>query len=134
MLTRGSQSHGLVSEINTQYVQNRNYVVKEERPGVERNYTVLTLQDGKIKKEEKTEITGAEKNKLFPTDIGIVVNDFLMDNFDQIMDYNFTANVEKEFDEIAQGKKIWNEMIKEFYSPFHDRIQDTLEKSKKQRT
>ncbi|WP_321370207.1 type I DNA topoisomerase [uncultured Draconibacterium sp.] len=112
-------------------VQNRNYVVKEERPGVERNYTVLTLQDGKIKEEDKTEITGAEKNKLFPTDIGIVVNDFLMDNFDQIMDYNFTANVEKEFDDIADGNKVWNEMIDKFYQPFHGKVEHALENAER---
>ncbi|MDX8337685.1 type I DNA topoisomerase [Draconibacterium sp. IB214405] len=112
-------------------VQNRNYVVKEERPGVERNYTVLTLENGQIKEEEKTEITGAEKNKLFPTDVGIVVNDFLMDNFDQIMDYNFTANVEKEFDDIADGKKVWNEMIDKFYQPFHGKVEDALENAER---
>ncbi|WP_347839449.1 type I DNA topoisomerase [uncultured Draconibacterium sp.] len=112
-------------------VQNRNYVVKEERPGVERTYCVLTLKNGKIKEEEKTEITGAEKNKLFPTDIGIVVNDFLMENFDQIMDYNFTANVEKEFDDIADGKKVWNEMIDKFYQPFHGKVEDALENAER---
>ncbi|QIA06635.1 type I DNA topoisomerase [Draconibacterium halophilum] len=112
-------------------VQNRNYVVKEERPGVERNYNVLTLKDGKIKEEEKTEITGAEKNKLFPTDIGIVVNDFLMDNFDEIMDYNFTANVEKEFDDIADGKRVWNEMIDKFYQPFHGKVEHALENAER---
>nr|WP_319271114.1 type I DNA topoisomerase [uncultured Draconibacterium sp.] len=112
-------------------VQNRNYVVKEERPGVERNYTVLTLENGEIKEEEKTEITGAEKNKLFPTDIGIVVNDFLMDNFDQIMDYNFTANVEKEFDDIADGNKVWNEMIDKFYQPFHGKVEHALENAER---
>ncbi|WP_297097081.1 type I DNA topoisomerase [uncultured Draconibacterium sp.] len=112
-------------------VQNRNYVVKEERPGVERNYTVLTLENGEIKEEEKTEITGSEKNKLFPTDIGIVVNDFLMDNFDQIMDYNFTANVEKEFDDIADGKRVWNEMIDKFYQPFHGKVEHALENAER---
>lgn len=108
-------------------VQNRNYVVKEERPGVERKYTVLELKDGTLKEEVKTEITGAEKNKLFPTDIGIVVNDFLIDNFNAIMDFNFTADVEKEFDEIAAGKKVWNEMIEKFYKPFHERVEDATE-------
>jgi DNA topoisomerase-1 len=112
-------------------VQNRNYVVKEERPGVERNYTVLTLQDGEISEEVKTEITGAEKNKLFPTDIGIVVNDFLLDNFDQIMDYNFTASVEKEFDDIADGNRVWNEMIDKFYLPFHEKVKDALENAER---
>ncbi len=79
----------------------------------------------------KTEITGAEKNKLFPTDIGIVVNDFLMDNFDQIMDYNFTASVEKEFDDIADGNKVWNEMIDKFYQPFHGRVEHALENAER---
>jgi len=112
-------------------VQNRNYVVKEERPGVERNYTVLSLEKGEIKEELKTEITGAEKNKLFPTDIGIVVNDFLVDNFDEIMDYNFTANVEKEFDDIAEGNLVWNEMIDKFYQPFHGKVQHALENAER---
>jgi DNA topoisomerase I len=74
----------------------------------------------------KTEITGAEKSKLFPTDIGMVVNDFLMENFEQIMDYNFTAHVEKEFDDIAEGEKIWNEMIDKFYQPFHGQVENVL--------
>ncbi len=108
-------------------IQNRNYVVKEERPGVERKYTVLSLKNDSISKEEKTEITGAEKNKLSPTDIGIVVNDFLVDNFDLIMDYNFTAKVEAEFDDIAEGKKVWNEMLEEFYQPFHKKVVNALE-------
>lgn len=112
-------------------VQNRNYVVKEERPGVERKYAVLTLKGGNIQEEEKTEITGAEKNKLFPTDIGIVVNDFLMDNFDQIMDYNFTANVEKEFDDIADGKRVWNDMIDKFYKPFHGKVEHAIENAER---
>jgi DNA topoisomerase-1 len=108
-------------------IQNRNYVVKEERQGVERKYTVLTLKNNTITKEGKTEITGAEKNKLSPTDIGIVVNDFLVDNFDQIMDYNFTAKVEAEFDDIAEGKKVWNDMLEEFYQPFHKKVENALE-------
>lgn len=112
-------------------VQNRNYVVKEERPGVERKYTVLTLNGGEIQEEVKTEITGAEKNKLFPTDIGIVVNDFLVDNFDQIMDYNFTAKVEKEFDDIADGSMVWNEMIDKFYKPFHGKVEYALENAER---
>jgi DNA topoisomerase I len=112
-------------------VQNRNYVVKEERPGVERKYQVMELKNGKIKEEVITEITGAEKNKLFPTDIGIVVNDFLIDNFKQIMDYNFTADVEKEFDAIADGKKVWNEMIDKFYQPFHERVEHATENAER---
>ncbi len=112
-------------------IQNRNYVVKEDRPGVEREYEVLTLKNGKIAEKAKTEITGAEKSKLFPTDIGMVVNDFLIDNFGQIMDYNFTAKVEKEFDDIAEGKKIWNEMIDKFYQPFHGNVEDALKNSER---
>ena len=82
-------------------IQKRNYVVKEDRDGVKRNFSCLTLKSGNIIAEEKSENTGAEKSKLFPTDIGMVVNDFLMDNFKDIMDFNFTAKVEEEFDEIA---------------------------------
>lgn len=113
-------------------IQKREYVEKTERQGVEREYVYLSLTNGKVIEEVKTEKTGYEKNKLFPTDIGTIVNNFLVQYFDNILDYNFTASVEKEFDEIALGNKAWNEMIKEFYTPFHDRIQDTLEKSKKQ--
>ncbi len=108
-------------------IQNRNYVVKEERQGVERKYKVLVLKDNTISKETKTEITGAEKNKLSPTDIGIIVNDFLVDNFGQIMDYNFTAKVEAEFDSIAEGKKVWTEMLESFYQPFHKKVENALE-------
>ncbi len=107
-------------------IQNRGYVVKEDRPGVQRNYIQLTLTNGKITESVKTEKNGYEKSKLFPTDIGMVVNDFLMRYFDQIMDYSFTANVEKEFDEIAEGKRVWNAMIDSFYQPFHSKIESTL--------
>lgn len=107
-------------------IQKRNYVVKEEREGVQRKYNVLELKGIDISKEIKTETTGAEKNKLFPTDIGTVVNDFLVENFEQIMDYNFTASVEKEFDEIAEGLKSWSEMIHSFYKPFHQTVEKTL--------
>ncbi|HZH73893.1 MAG TPA: DNA topoisomerase, partial [Mariniphaga sp.] len=112
-------------------IQNRNYVVREDRPGIERDYKVLTLQNNKITEKVKTEITGAEKSKLFPTDIGIVVTDFLMENFQDIMDYNFTAHVEKEFDEIAEGLKIWNEMIDKFYQPFHGQVENVLKNSER---
>lgn len=112
-------------------IQKRGYVVKEEREGNERKYEMLTLEGNKLTKEEKSEITGAEKGKLFPTDIGIVVNDFLVENFENILDYNFTAKVEKEFDDIAQGLLEWNKMIKKFYSPFHESVEDTLENSEK---
>lgn len=112
-------------------VQNRNYVVKEDRPGLEREFTVLKLKDKAIKERVNTEITGAEKNKLFPTDIGIVVNDFLVDNFDQIMDFNFTADVEKEFDAIAEGDKKWNDMIDKFYKPFHKKVEDATQNAER---
>lgn len=113
-------------------IQKREYVEKADRPGIERNYDSILLSGDKIKEEVKSEKTGFEKNKLFPTDIGTIVNNFLVQYFDNILDYNFTASVEKEFDEIAQGNKVWNEMIREFYGPFHERIENTLEKSKKQ--
>lgn len=112
-------------------IQKRQYVVKEEREGTPRHYVVLTVLNGKLSKEQKTEITGAEKNKLFPTDIGSLVNDFLVENFPKIMDFNFTANVEKDFDEIANGKIEWNKMIKQFYGPFHDDIVQTEKESKR---
>ncbi|OFX88144.1 MAG: DNA topoisomerase I [Bacteroidetes bacterium GWF2_33_16] len=110
-------------------IQNRGYVIKEDRPGVERQYTIIGLQNNKITTEIKTEISGAEKSKLFPNDIGIVVNDFLVDHFDEIISYNFTATVEEEFDEIANGKILWNKMIDKFYKPFHKKVEETLETS-----
>ncbi len=113
-------------------IQKREYVVKEDRTGADRKYFQYILANGKIEGKELLEKTRFEKSKLFPTDIGTVVNNFLVEYFDNILDYNFTASVEKEFDEIAEGNKAWNEMIKDFYAPFHERIQDTLEKSKKQ--
>jgi len=112
-------------------IQRREYVVKEERPGVNRDFQILTLKDNKIIAEQKTENVGSEKSKLFPTDIGILVNQFLLEHFQNILDYNFTASVEEEFDEIAQGKLVWNSMIKEFYGPFHEKIERTLEGTKK---
>lgn len=112
-------------------IQKREYVVKEEREASVRNYSSLTLINNEIKDELKTEKYGYEKFKLFPTDIGILVNKFLLQYFDNIIDYNFTAKAEKEFDAIADGKQVWNEMIREFYGPFHARVEDTLEKAKK---
>lgn len=106
-------------------VQKRNYVVKEARDGVERKYTMFTLKGGKVESEVKTEITGAEKNKLFPTDIGSLVTDFLVENFGSILDYNFTADVELQFDRIADGKKEWHKMIDDFYKPFHETVENT---------
>ena len=106
-------------------IQNRGYVVKEEREGKTRNYQVLTLKNRDVVADTRSEVTGAEKNKLFPTDIGAVVNDFLVEHFKGIVDFNFTATVEKEFDEIAQGLKNWSEMLKAFYSPFHLEVEKT---------
>lgn len=108
-------------------IQNRGYVVKEEREGKKRDFQVIKLRDGNIKSDIKTENTGAEKNKLFPTDIGAVVNDFLVEHFKGIVDFNFTATVEKEFDEIAQGMKNWTEMLRSFYNPFHTEVETTLQ-------
>ncbi len=112
-------------------IQKREYIVKEDRQATERNFTSLVLKKGEIIDSVKTEKTGFEKSKLFPTDIGVLVNNFLIEYFKNILEYNFTADVEKEFDEIAEGRKVWNEMIKDFYGPFHDQVEDTLEKSKK---
>jgi DNA topoisomerase-1 len=89
---------------------------------------VITLEKGRIKETVNSEITGAEKGKLFPDNIGMLVNDFLVGQFSEIMDYNFTASVEKEFDEIAEGKANWTDMIKRFYGPFHEKIEATLAK------
>ncbi len=109
-------------------IQNRGYVIKEDRPGTERKYTVIELdRSNRISEDVKSEVTGKEKAKLFPNDIGMVVNDFLMDHFNDILDFNFTASVEKEFDDIAEGKLSWPEMIDKFYNPFHRKVEDTLE-------
>jgi DNA topoisomerase-1 len=107
----------------------RGYVLKEDRPGKERKYSLLILKNSTIHEETKTENTGAEKNKLFPDNIGMIVNDFLVEYFGNILDFNFTASVEKEFDEIATGKLVWHKMIAKFYKPFHERVTNTLAKS-----
>lgn len=112
-------------------VQKRGYVVKEDREGVQRNYNVITLKGNQISEEVKTEGTGAEKNKMFPTDIGMVVNDFLIKEFPQILDFNFTAKVEEEFDEIAEGKINWTKMLADFYKPFHKSVENTSENSER---
>ncbi len=109
----------------------REYVVKEDRDGSTRDIKQLMLKDGKIKETVKHEKFGYEKSKLFPTDIGELVTRFLQQYFDDIMDYNFTASVEKEFDEIADGLKAWNLMIGEFYTPFHKKVVETLESGEK---
>ncbi|MBL7939309.1 MAG: type I DNA topoisomerase [Flavobacteriales bacterium] len=103
-------------------VQRKNYVVKEDREGVKRAYRILTLADNAISDVTATENAGAEKQKLFPTDIGMVVNDFLVEHFPTVVDLNFTAKVEEEFDVIAEGKENWREMIARFYKPFHATI------------
>ena len=107
-------------------IQKRGYVVKESREGVKRDFQFLMLKDSEITKEVKTENTGAEKNKMFPTDIGVVVNDFLVSHFDKVLDYGFTAGVEKEFDQIAEGNKKWNDMIQNFYGDFHLKVEDVI--------
>jgi DNA topoisomerase-1 len=103
-------------------VQKRGYVVKENRDGTQRPYRILSLAEGKVEEKTATENVGAEKQKLFPTDIGMVVNDFLVEHFPTIVDLNFTAKVEEEFDVIADGKEDWRVMLQRFYSPFHDTI------------
>tara|TARA_B110000902_G_scaffold94771_2_gene112213 strand:- start:789 stop:3311 length:2523 start_codon:yes stop_codon:yes gene_type:complete len=113
-------------------VQKRGYVSKEEIDYKSRNYGQLTLKNGKIETKELSEKFGGDKNKLHPTDIGTVVNDFLVENFDGILDYNFTASVEKEFDDIAEGLLKWTDMIKKFYNPFHTKVEHTLEHGERQ--
>jgi DNA topoisomerase-1 len=110
-------------------VQNRGYVEKGISEGVERPYEVISLFEDTIEDSIKSEKTGANKSKMMPTDIGIVVTDFLMENFDEVMDYSFTADVEKEFDLIAKGEKKWNEMIGQFYKPFADKVNDVIDNS-----
>ena len=112
-------------------IQNRDYVVKEDREGVERIYEEQVLKNQKITKEDKIEITGAEKSKLFPTDIGIVVNDFLDEHFCNVMNYNFTAKIEIEFDNIATGKMEWTKAIHNFYKEFHPKVEDTENNSER---
>lgn len=112
-------------------IQKRGYVEKLEHEGTERKYLSYTLKNNNLDKEELTEITGRDRNKLSPTDIGLVVTDFLVEHFGNIMDYNFTAEVELEFDEIAQGMMEWTEMLKKFYHPFHETVENTLEHSER---
>ena len=107
-------------------IQQREYVEKGDRKGTERKYRMLTLHDRKIESGEKTELTGADKGKLLPTDIGVVVNDFLTEYFPDILNYNFTANVEQQFDDIAEGKTVWNDEIDHFYKLFHPVVESAL--------
>ena len=106
-------------------IQNRGYVIKEDREGKVREVDVITLEKTKISEIKKTEQFDFEKSKLYPTDTGMVVNDYLIENFSDILDYHFTASVEKQFDEIAEGKKDWAKMIKSFYKPFHKKIEES---------
>lgn len=112
-------------------IQKREYVVKETRPGSEREYVQLKLKNGTVHESVKKEKYGYEKDKIFPTDIGIVVNEYLQNNFNEIMDYGFTANVEKDFDEIAEGKMQWQKMIELFYGGFHNSIEEAITHSTK---
>ena len=112
-------------------IQKRTYVEKKEREGAIRHYAQLELKAGNISEQSKSETTGKERNKLSPTDIGIVVTDFLVAHFEQILDYQFTAKVEAEFDEIAQGNLNWTDMLQSFYGPFHHHVEETLEHSER---
>jgi DNA topoisomerase-1 len=112
-------------------VQKRNYVEKTDKEGTQRQYVHLSLTKNNIAKDIKTENTGAEKSKLFPTDIGMVVNDFLLKYFPTILDFNFTAKVEEEFDEIAEGNLNWQSMLQQFYKPFHKTVESTIENSER---
>lgn len=112
-------------------IQKRGYIVKEDKTGIERTYNFLKLKNGVIEDLNKIEIVGSEKGKMFPTDIGMVVNDFLVKYFHTILDYNFTAKVEKEFDDIAEGNVDWRKMIDVFYKTFHRNVEDTIETSER---
>jgi DNA topoisomerase-1 len=104
-------------------IQQREYVVKGDKPGYKRSYQIITLSGNKISTKNASEMAGVEKGKLLPTDIGTVVNDFLNDYFPKILDYNFTANVEKEFDDIAEGKEQWTDAMRSFYTEFHPMVE-----------
>ncbi|HOZ79920.1 MAG TPA: type I DNA topoisomerase [Ferruginibacter sp.] len=109
----------------------RTYVEKKDKDGVKRDFRILQLKDNKVHHIIAQENTGAEKSKLFPTDLGLVVTDFLNQHFDKVMDYSFTAEIEKEFDEIADGKIVWNTMVKDFYKPFHEGVEHTMENAER---
>ena len=108
-------------------IQQREYVEKGDKKGEEHSYGIIKLSNGKLKKNTKKEVVGNEKGKLIPTDIGVVVNDFLMQSFPEIVDYNFTANVEKEFDEIADGRENWHQMMRDFYAKLEPMVDATLQ-------
>lgn len=113
-------------------IQKRGYVVKEDREGKERNFIQLTLKENQINRQERQEKFASEKSKLFPSDIGMIVTDFLSKHFEQIMDFGFTASVEEEFDKIARGQLVWNKMIEKFYGPFHATVTNTSENAERQ--
>ncbi len=108
-------------------IQKRGYVEKKDKEGIRRDYRLLKLKEDAITKVVEAETFGAEKSKMFPTDIGMMVNDFLMQHFQTVMDYGFTADIEREFDDISNGMKKWDEMIDDFYKPFHKNVENTLE-------
>jgi DNA topoisomerase-1 len=108
-------------------IQQRGYVERKDRDGNKREYEVLVLKKDEISQRKESENVGAERQKLFPTDLGMVVTDFLAENFEKVMDYNFTARIEEEFDEIAAGRQQWNTMIANFYTPFHEQVNQTME-------
>ena len=109
----------------------RGYVEKRDKEGIKRDYRILVLKNNQIEKSQEQENTGAEKSKLFPTDLGLVVTDFLKQHFDDIMDYSFTARIEEEFDEVAQGRLIWSKMIDDFYNPFKKDVENTIENAER---
>jgi DNA topoisomerase-1 len=109
----------------------RGYVEKRDKEGVRRDLRVMLLKNDRIEKLQEQENTGAEKSKLFPTDLGLVVTDFLKQYFDDIMDYHFTARIEEEFDEVAQGKMVWSKMIDDFYNPFKKDVENTIENAER---
>ena len=113
-------------------IQNRNYVEKGTVEGVERNYSQLTLKNGQVKEKVLTEKVGSDKGKLVPTDIGMIVTDFLVNHFEHILDYNFTAKVEEDFDDIAEGKVDWTKMMKDFYKDFHPKVEDVQENAERE--
>ena len=113
-------------------VQNRKYVEKGSSEGDSRSYQQIVLEQNTIRKEQLTEMVGADKGKLIPTDIGMIVNDFLVDNFENILDFNFTAQVEQSFDDIASGGENWTEMLKSFYDKFHPIVEDVKENAQRE--
>ena len=113
-------------------IQNRKYVSKGVFEGDERKYTELKLSNGNIENSQRTEITGSDKGKLVPTEVGIIVTDFLVNNFKNILDYNFTASVEQDFDKIANGDKNWTNILKEFYGTFHPNVEDVKENAERE--